>query len=72
MNKHIFLGIISVRETIVTKVGSQVIRNLMKLWVKKVSWEEKLPVNEAISISHIEPLHCALNQGGYSNRKKMI
>lgn len=39
---------------------------------KLMQVKETLPVYEAISVSNVEPLHCALDQSGYDDRQHKI
>lgn len=73
MNKHIFFGIISVtNKTWLANLIDYSIKTLIKFFIFNDEVEETVPVYEAISVPHIEPFHCALNQAGCNNRRHMI
>lgn len=40
--------------------------------IEKKNMRMTVPVYEAIAITYIKPLHCALDQGGCNSRQHMI
>lgn len=75
MNKHVFFCIIpmknktsllaSVTHGALTYTSSE--NTVISVNIAK-QLRRTVPVYEAVSVTHIEPFHCALNQSGWNDR----